>query len=82
MLHLFGAVADRFGFGSYRSGRLEVKGEAMHNTRDNLVVTFAANRLSNKEGFFGTSNPFLKISRYSQFVLIAAPSAVSSTLSN
>lgn len=44
-------------------GRLEVKGEAMHNTRDNLVVTFAANKLTNQGGFFGTSNPFLKISR-------------------
>ena len=44
-------------------GEVTVRGEAMHNTRNNLVVTFAANKLTNKEGFFGTSDPFLKISR-------------------
>lgn len=47
---------------AYR-GEVTIRGEVMHNTRDNLVVTFAANKLSNKEGFFGTSDPFLKISR-------------------
>jgi hypothetical protein len=46
------------------SGRLEVKGESTHHSRDNLVATFSANKLSNKEGFFGTSNPFLKLYRY------------------
>ena len=50
--------------GGKEEGRLEVRGEATHHTRDNLVVTFAANKLTNKEGFFGTSSPFLKISRY------------------
>jgi hypothetical protein len=41
-----------------------VKGESTHHSRDNLVATFSANKLSNKEGFFGTSNPFLKLYRY------------------
>eukprot|EP01032_Pedospumella_encystans_P011642 gene11642-13527_t len=49
--------------GGRETGRLEVRGEANHHTRDNLVVTFACNKLSNKEGFFGTSNPFLKLHR-------------------
>lgn len=42
---------------------MHIRGEVVHNTRDNLIVTFAANKLSNKEGFFGTSDPFLKIAR-------------------
>lgn len=44
-------------------GKIEVRGEATHHTRDNFVVTFSANKLSNKEGFFSTSSPLLKISR-------------------
>ena len=36
----------------------------MHNTRDNLIVTFACNKLINKEGFFSTSDPFIQASRY------------------
>jgi hypothetical protein len=44
-------------------GEVHIRGEVVHHTRDNLVVTFAANKLSNKEGFFSTSDPFLKISR-------------------
>ena len=45
------------------SGRVEVRGESTHHSRDNFVATFAANKLTNKEGFFGKSNPFLKIYR-------------------
>ncbi len=44
-------------------GQIEVRGESLHRTRDKLIVTFSANNLSNKAGFFGTSDPFLSISR-------------------
>jgi hypothetical protein len=42
---------------------VELRGEAICHTRDNFVVTFAANKLTNREGFFSTSSPFLKIHR-------------------
>eukprot|EP00981_Chlorochromonas_danica_P002490 scaffold474_cov169-Ochromonas_danica.AAC.25 len=45
---------------------LEIVGEVLAKTRDNLVVTFSAMRLSNKEGFFSTSDPFLRISRVNE----------------
>jgi hypothetical protein len=44
-------------------GEVQIRGEVVHHTRDNLLVTFSANKLSNKEGFFGTSDPFLRASR-------------------
>lgn len=50
-----------------RRGEVQIRGEVVHHTRDNLMVTFAANKLSNKEGFFSTSDPFLKISRYGYY---------------
>lgn len=36
----------------------------MSNTRDNFIAIFSASKLSNKDGFFSTSDPFLLISRY------------------
>ncbi len=54
------------------SGRVELRGEALCHTRDNLVVTFAANKLTNTEGFFGTSNPFLKIHRQVCWAVLVA----------
>jgi len=62
-----------------RRGRLEIRGEANHHTRDNLVATFACNKLSNKEGFFSTSDPFLRMYRYRllcsrQSSLVSGPS--------
>ena len=44
-------------------GEVTIRGEVVHHTRDLLVATFAGNKLSNKEGFFSTSDPFLVISR-------------------
>ena len=45
---------------------MTVKDEAVANTRDVFVCTFAANKLVNKDGFFGKSDPFLKIHRMSE----------------
>ena len=44
-------------------GTLEIRAEAQTNTRDLFVVTFRGYKLANKDGFFGTSDPFLVISR-------------------
>lgn len=44
-------------------GELTVRGEAKADTRDLLIVTFSANNLVNKEGFFSKSDPFLVILR-------------------
>lgn len=52
--------------GSLDKGKIEVRGEVQTNTRDNFVVTFSANNLSNKEGFFSTSDPFIEISRLNE----------------
>jgi hypothetical protein len=45
------------------SGKVNVRGEILTNCRDLLVVTFSGNKLANKDGMFGTSDPFLEISR-------------------
>jgi len=49
-------------------GTLEIRAEAQTNTRDLFVATFRGYKLANKDGFFGTSDPFLVISRY-EYVL-------------
>mmetsp|Transcript_12871 Transcript_12871/g.21390 ORF Transcript_12871/g.21390 Transcript_12871/m.21390 type:complete len:544 (-) Transcript_12871:514-2145(-) len=54
------------GFSGDKAGSIEVRGEIIHNTRNNFVATFACNKLSNKEGFFSTSDPFLKFSRLNE----------------
>ena len=43
-----------------------IRGEAQANVRDILLVTFFARKLSNKEGFFSSSDPFLVISRMNE----------------
>eukprot|EP01032_Pedospumella_encystans_P019324 gene19324-21973_t len=42
-------------------GTLEIRAEAQTNTRDLFVVSFRGYKLANKDGFFGTSDPFLSI---------------------
>eukprot|EP01040_Poterioochromonas_malhamensis_P007713 gene7713-8331_t len=44
-------------------GHLIVRTEAKADTRDLFCVTFSANNLSNKEGFFSKSDPFIRILR-------------------
>lgn len=44
-------------------GNLELRLESHTNTRDLFVAAFSGVRLSNKDGFFGTSDPFLVVSR-------------------
>ena len=48
------------------SGLVIVRGEAQANVRDIFCVNFFARKLSNKEGFFTTSDPFLVISRMNE----------------
>lgn len=52
----------------FARGKLVVRGEAQANTRDEFVVTFACEKLCNKEGwgFFVSSDPFLVISRINE----------------
>lgn len=40
-----------------------IHGDTVANIRDMLTITFSASKLSNKDGFFSTSDPFLIISR-------------------
>ncbi|RYG62518.1 hypothetical protein EON64_17725, partial [archaeon] len=49
-----------------RDSTVTVRAESQVNTRDLLVVTFSGNKLANKDGFFGTSDPFLVISRLNE----------------
>jgi hypothetical protein len=44
-------------------GSVEIRAEAQRNTRDMLVIKVNGSKLTNKEGFFGRSDPFLEISR-------------------
>ncbi|RYH16764.1 hypothetical protein EON65_29530 [archaeon] len=45
---------------------LEVRGELRVNNRDVFAVTFSCNNLTNKDGFFGTSDPFITMSRMNE----------------
>lgn len=47
-------------------GVLSIHGESLSSTRDNFVVSFSAQKLVNKEGFFSKSDPFLLISRQNE----------------
>lgn len=47
-------------------GSITIHGEAQSNTRDMLAVTFSGNKLANKDGFFGRSDPFLEIARLNE----------------
>jgi hypothetical protein len=53
---------------SLHSGELEIHAEARTNTRDSFCACFRGYKLANKDGFFGTSDPFLVISRYATFL--------------
>jgi hypothetical protein len=51
----------------YRSldrGTLELRVESQTNTRDLFCAAFRGVKLANKDGFFGTSDPFIVVSRY------------------
>lgn len=43
-----------------------IKAEPRVNTRDLFCVTFGGHKLANKDGFFGTSDPFLQVSRLNE----------------
>ncbi|KAJ1441132.1 Copine-domain-containing protein [Ochromonadaceae sp. CCMP2298] len=47
-------------------GSLEIRAESQANTRDLFCVAFKGTKLANKDGFFGTSDPFLVISRMNE----------------
>lgn len=47
-------------------GSVELRLESHTNTRDLFCANFQGVRLSNKDGFFGTSDPFLVISRLNE----------------
>lgn len=47
-------------------GKVMVKGETITNTNDLLCVTFAGTKLTNKDGWFGKSDPFLVIQRVNE----------------
>lgn len=49
--------------GEEEQGSLQVRAEAKTNTRDVFCVTFSGQKLANKDGFFGKSDPFLVVSR-------------------
>jgi hypothetical protein len=45
-------------------GTLELRAESQTNTRDLFCAAFRGVKLANKDGFFGTSDPFIVVSRY------------------
>lgn len=47
-------------------GEVFIRAEPVASTRDIFLVDFSAAKLVNKEGFFGTSDPFLEISRMNE----------------
>ncbi|KAJ1429331.1 copine-8-like protein [Ochromonadaceae sp. CCMP2298] len=47
-------------------GSLEIRAESQTNTRDLFCVAFSGVKLANKDGFFGTSDPFLVVSRMNE----------------
>ena len=48
---------------------MDLRAESHTNTRDLFCAAFRGIRLSNKDGFFGTSDPFIVASRYSTIEL-------------
>mmetsp|Transcript_21058 Transcript_21058/g.35667 ORF Transcript_21058/g.35667 Transcript_21058/m.35667 type:complete len:496 (+) Transcript_21058:87-1574(+) len=52
--------------GGKNTGSLVVRAESQSNTRDLFCVAFKGIKLANKDGFFGTSDPFLVISRLNE----------------
>jgi hypothetical protein len=49
--------------GPRAKGVVDVRGEPLTNTNDVFVCTFAGQKLANKDGMFGRSDPVLSISR-------------------
>ena len=47
-------------------GTVEVRAEARTNTRDLFCVTFSGQKLANKDGWFGRSDPYIVISRLNE----------------
>jgi hypothetical protein len=47
-------------------GTIEIRAEARTNVRDLFCVQFAGNKLANKDGWFGRSDPYLVISRLNE----------------
>eukprot|EP01039_Chlorochromonas_danica_P004769 gene4769-5229_t len=45
---------------------VDVRAESQTGTRDLLCVSFSGNKLANKDGFFGKSDPFLVVSRMNE----------------
>jgi hypothetical protein len=52
--------------GRGEQGSLLVRAESKSNTRDLFCVQFAGQKLANKDGFFGRSDPYLVISRLNE----------------
>jgi hypothetical protein len=46
---------------------MDLRLESHTNTRDVFCASFRGVRLSNKDGFFGTSDPFIVVSRYALY---------------
>ena len=55
-----------------KKGMLIVQAESQSNTRDQLCVTFQGEKLANKDGFFGKSDPFIVASRCSTLFVDAS----------
>jgi hypothetical protein len=49
--------------GTKKRGTITIRAESCHGTRDVFVGTFAGKGLTNKDGWFGRSDPFLVVSR-------------------
>lgn len=49
-----------------RGSAVTVRAESQTGTRDLFCVTFSGTKLANKDGFFGTSDPFLVVSRMNE----------------
>lgn len=47
-------------------GRLEIRGEPRADTRDFFCATFSGDKLANKDGFFGTSDPQMILKRINE----------------
>jgi Ca2+-dependent lipid-binding protein len=67
LAHLMTAPGQRLSMeimqGTRKRGQLTVRGETLSGTRDVFAATFVGKGLSNKDGWFGRSDPFLVISR-------------------
>eukprot|EP01035_Chromulina_nebulosa_P002817 gene2817-3846_t len=58
-----GQTAELKIIGGKNTGSILIRGEAQVNVKDVFCATFSCRKLSNKEGMFSSSDPFLVISR-------------------